>query len=180
MQDRITIPKRVEKAIGYSGWTALSWVLHNGWVQDYKWLFGQLEGRDVGTPETAEAFLYPWSSGSQRIKILERGALYLFQNRLEMKKMDAAKKLMIEGYLLGTDFVSPLWVKTNGKREQTGIIQDEHGANQLEGELRRYWANKNGIIQPREVELTRAVIDDYCAANELNNAADKFAKRLKL
>ena len=97
-----------------------------------------------------------------------------------MKKRNAAKRLMIEGYLLGTDFVSQLWVRVNGEMKQTGIIQDEHGANQLEGELRRYWANKNGILQPREVSLTRPIIDDYCATYGLNGISDKFAERLKL
>jgi len=174
MEEKISIPEKVEKAIGYRGWTALSWALQNGWVQDYKYSLSQKEGRDIGTKETVEAIVYPWSCTKDRLDLLSQGALFLFQDRLEMKKRDKAVKLMIEGYLMGTDFVSPLWVMSNGKMEQTGIIPDEHGENQLEGELRRYWAKEKEIL-PSEVILTKAIVREYCKVNGLSNQVYKLA-----
>lgn len=185
MQDRITVPKRVEEAIGYGGWTALSWALHNGWVQDYKWYLSEINKRDIGTPFTVRMMLdfaglmaatnqfYTFSEEADRPegeRVGTRG-LFMFSDRVEPQKAPEFYRLMVEGYLFGTDFVSPL---------RRGVVPDEHGANQLEGELRRHWANKNELIQPREVGLTRVVIDDYCATYGLNGASERFAERLKL
>ena len=185
MQNEIPIPKRIEEAIGSSGWSALSWALHNHWVKDYKWYFSELDKnkKDIGTPSTVAMMLdlcclmkitnqfYTFSEETDRSEFEKVGTrgLFMFLERVNPEDALGFYKLMVEGYLLGTDFVSP-----------TRAITDEHGANQLEGELRRYWADKNGIISPREVSLTRAVIDDYCTTWGLDGASDRFAEKLNL
>jgi hypothetical protein len=198
MSDRVPIPARVEEAIGYNAWTALSWALQHRWIQDYKWLFSEINKNEIGTPYTVRIMLdlsdlmsetnqfYTFSEETDRSdyqKIGTRG-LFMFSDRVEPERASEFYKLMVEGYLLGTDFVSPLWVmKPNGKwlpsdLEQTGVVQDEHGANQLEGELRRYWAQKRGIKQIKEIRLTDKIIDDYCAYFGLNGISDRLAERL--
>ncbi|MBI3035158.1 hypothetical protein HYY71_02445 [Candidatus Woesearchaeota archaeon] len=200
LQETIQIPERVEQAIGYEAWTALSWALHNQWVQDYKWLFSEMTKSDVGTPRTVQTMLhlsdlmratgqfYTFSEEADRPKNQKIGTrgLLMFTHRVKPHQAQEFYKLMVEGYLLGTDFVSPLWVmKPNGRGklqdlEQTGLVQDAHGLNQLEGELRRYWARKNGIIQPQDAVLTRRVIDDFVQTYKLNGLSDRLAEKLNL
>ncbi len=96
------------------------------------------------------------------------------------------RDLMIEGYLLGTDFVSPLWVMKQGGKwkpqdlEQTGVVQDEHGANQLEGELKRFWAYKSGM-QPADVKVGAGILGTFCDESGLHADVYKaFGKKLNL
>jgi len=138
---------------------------------------------DVGTPLTVRMMLslsgimgvtgqfYTFSEEADRNEFQKVGTrgLLMFTNRVNPQDAPEFYKLMVEAYLLGTDFVS-----------QRIPIPDEHGANQLEGELKRYWAIKNGILQPREIGLTKAIIDDYCTTYGLNEVPDRFAERLKL
>lgn len=201
MQDKIPIPERVEGAIGYDSWTALSWALQNGWVQDYKWCLSEMNKEDISTPFTVRMMLYlaglmkatngfytydDEAGRPERQKVGTRG-LALFSEKVEPQKALEFYRLMVEGYLLGTDFVSPMRVMRPGgiwkpeDLEQTGIVQDMDGANQLEGELRRYWAKKKGIAQPRDVGLTWQVPADYCGTHQLlTESYFRFRGKLKL
>ena|SRR3989338_2765552 len=185
MSNEFQFPENIEESIGYTAWSALSWALHNGWVQDYKWLFSEREGRDIGVPETVER-MTGWDGRGVFYNddpLLSRGTYFVFMDRCykDGKDIKDFRNLMIEGYLLGTDFVSSLWVKVDGqKEEQTGIIPDQHGRNQLEGEMRRYWAHKQGIQNPSEIQVTKEIIEDYCISNGLQEASTRLVQQLGL
>ncbi len=217
---KVAIPDEIRDKISYEAWTALSWTLHKGWVQDYKWLFSEKLGRDIGTPETVDRMLVlmnphalsdlyhvisamvPFREGvfnkrnilknieeaekemsnymGRTSNLLSRGNL-IFEDRLRVSDLHHFRNLMIEGYLLGTDFVSDLWVRTNGSEEQTGIIPDQNGLNQLEGEIQRYWAMKNRSTKSLTVPINETILDEYSKANSIPYPTTrKFAERLGL
>ena len=101
-------------------------------------------------------------------KVGSRG-LFLFVDRIEQQQVLEFYRLLIEGYLLGTDFVSP-----------TKTIPDEHGANQLEGELKRYQAQKENIQNPSEIQVTKEILNDYCTIYDLTDRIKIFAEQLGL
>ena len=104
MDEKIILPKRIEESIGYCAWTALSWALNFGWVQDYKLLFSQREGKDVGAPYTIET-MTSWSPqglvSHNDDPLLNRGAYHMFMDRCykDSKDISEFRNLMIEGYL---------------------------------------------------------------------------------
>ncbi|OIO64330.1 hypothetical protein COY28_01445 [Candidatus Woesearchaeota archaeon CG_4_10_14_0_2_um_filter_57_5] len=57
---------------------------------------------------------------------------------------------------------------------------DQHGRNQLEGELRRWQSSQLQTYRnPRVLEMTRTCIEDYCDAHQLGGrVAYRFAQRL--
>ena len=80
------------------------------------------------------------------------------------------KALLTIGYLLGTS-----------KDGTPVVIPDEHGANQLEGELRRYHAMQQDIFFDstiKNLQLTPEIVDAYCAQYALQEAAGRFKERL--
>ncbi|MBI4158966.1 hypothetical protein HY500_01760 [Candidatus Woesearchaeota archaeon] len=164
------VPEIIEDSIGYTGWQALSWALHHGWVQDYKYLLSQRERRDVGVPETVRLMLYP---KRDRHGVISDGARCMFPQRVRPENYDAFRQLMIEGYLLGTDFVSQLG--------EGGVVSDRDGKNQLEGELRRFWAQQRKV-SPADVKLSaHHEVQFYCEVHRLNGEAYiKFSKHLGL
>jgi len=137
---RIEAPREIKRLIGQDGWQQLSMYLHYGYVQDAKHYLSEKRGYDVGIPEAVWHLCNP-----------SRGLS-------EPSSDEHFRRLLTIGYLLGTDFVSSTWQKIDSQRgwEQTGIVPDEHGDNQLEGELRRYWARKTGL-QPGDVELNEVL-----------------------
>ena len=155
---KIDLPQRVKDKIDCRIWLFMCSILNNHCVQYYKYHLSEEKGMDVGVPATID--------------------MMLSRDRSHFRGVDRA--LMIEGYLLGTDFVSPLWVRTaEGSESQTGIVPDEHGANQLEGELRRYWANKHRIDNPRSVQLTQEILIHYCTEhNLLGEPFNQFSRKL--
>ena len=172
------LPKEIKELIGYSGWTALGWALHNGWVQDYKW--------------PIERMLVPVDSLLKindnlcREYLLSTADIMAFNVNMFADKcygIDGRnfRNLMIEGYLLGTDFVSPLRVRDpEGFVKCDGIIRDKNGINQLDGELRRYWSGTYGI-RPEKVKLHRQEVFIYCENHKLREEAyNNFAKKLNL
>ena len=159
--------------------------LQHQWVQEYKWLLGERLGRDIGVPHTVGTMLR-LSLGMQDKKYFPtlgpddatgfRGLSMFDRARPELT--GELYQLMVNGYLLGTDYVSPLWVmKPNGTEKpehlvQTGIVPDEHGANQLEGEIRRHWARRKGIEQPESISsiaITPLILEHYCRMYALDN-----------
>ncbi len=192
------IPPKIEELIGYSGWTALSWALHNGWVQNYKWLMSERLGRDIGVPETVERMLAPVngllkiSDEARKEYLLSTGDIMAFNVNMFADKCQNVdgrnfRNLMIEGYLLGTDFVSILGSHEDYKYRDcrkgfmlNGIVPDRDGKDQLEGELRRYVSGRYGI-KPVDVELHRRQVFVYCGDNGLREEAyHNFAKKLNL
>jgi len=219
---KITLPNYIKDKISYSAWTGLSHILHHGWIQNYKWLFSERLGRDVGVPETVDRLFAPTKDfhtvsrfyllnldpipSSENLlneknllrkiidleekafkylnstnDILSNGFIHILWDRCNLNEFKEFRNLLIEGYLLGTDFVSPLWINVNGKTKQTGIIPDGDGANQLEGELRRYWAMKNGISQPVTIKINEEILDNYRKDFLIPYASStKFAEKLGL
>ena len=189
----VDIPQRIEKKIGYDGWTALSWALQNQWVQDYKWHFSEISGNDIGVPTTVGNMLYfgvqqaaidvPFIIRGLRGDVGCRG-LMLIGNRVARQNMQSFYELMVEGYLLGTDFVSPMQVMKEGGTYKpqdlvhTGVVEDVHGSNQLEGELRRYFARKHEIEPTKDISLSHQIVVDYCMEYNIFDAYDSFVKKL--
>ncbi|MBI3035460.1 hypothetical protein HYY71_03985 [Candidatus Woesearchaeota archaeon] len=190
---KVEVPPYVPDRIGgYDAWTALSWILQHQWVQDTKWLISQRNRRrnvgsirDIGTPFTVEQLLNPLTS---EFKDVLPSELSEFLERVPKDSLEEFRKLMIEGYLLGTDYVSPLWVMKPGGRVkpadlvQTGIVEDTLGGNQLEGELRRYWINERFIYDPSYwiFPIRADHVAGYCDKHSLQESEAKFAERLRL
>ncbi len=156
----IYLPSEVTDTISYNAWTGLSRVICEGWIQNQKWLMSETSGYDVGTPETIRRMVEENPTNS-------RGVVYVVQYRVKQHEIADFVRLTSIGYLLRTNF-----------NMQLPDLEDEHGRDQLEGELRRYWAGKNSLAQPATLPVTRAVIDDYCTTKQLTGAAERFAKRL--
>jgi len=159
----IKLPSEVSDKISYTAWTGLSEMVWKGYVSNQKWLMSQADGYDIGTPETVRRMVEENPTHS-------RGVDYTVRMRVTRDEAKDFERLLVIGYLTGTDFVT----------ENLPAVPDEHGPNQLVGELRRHWARKTRIDHPEKVELTRNVIDDYCAAYSLDGASERFAKRLGL
>lgn len=159
----IQLPSEVSDVISYTAWTGLSAMIWHDYVSNQKWLMSQAEGHDIGTPETVRRMVEENPTHS-------RGIDYLVRMRVNRNEAKDFERLLTIGYLLGTDFVT----------ENLSPVQDEHGSNQLVGELMRYWAAKNGIQNPKDVRVDRLVIDDYCTVHQLNEASQRFAERLGL
>jgi len=153
---------------------------------------------DVGTPKTVEWMLKTaglmditdlYFTTSVDDEVGTRG-LFLLTKKVTPQTVIDFYRLMVEGYLTGTDFVSTLWVMKHGGKfkpldlVQTGIVPDEHGENQLEGELRRYWARERGILQPDNISslrLTPKILGYYCGTYRLDERAYRnLAKKLNL
>ena len=156
------LPPEVTDKISYNAWTGLSRVICEGWIQNQKWLMSEARGYDIGTPETVKLMVEENPSNS-------RGIIYVIQYRVKPHEIADFERLTAIGYLLRTNF-----------NMQLPALEDEHGRDQLEGELRRYWARRHSIANPSDVSITYKVIDDYCATYGLNGASDRFAERLKL
>lgn len=141
MSDIIIPPKEIEDAIGLNAWSALSWALHCGWVQDYKYLFSEIKEHDIGVPETVihllqlcnlmqrtgKFYTFNEELGREEYEKVGSRGLFMFIDRVEAYKIQRFYELLVEGYLCGTDFVSDI-----------PPVPDENGNNQLEGELRRF------------------------------------------
>ena len=178
----INLPSFVEKPIGFDAWTALSWALHQGWVKDYKWYFSQMIGRDLGTPFTVRLLLwlenglilpgrnYYFFEAIDQVSTdnLATRDLLLFSNRVDPAAIKEFYQLLVEGYLLGTDFISSV-----------EPVPDQDGANQLEGELRRYWAKRTGVSSQQAI-LTKEVVEAYCTFYELPGSAYRLSQKLNL
>ncbi len=194
LDERVQVPQEILDRIGYEAWEPLSWALQNQWVQEYKWLMSKSSGRDIGVPDTVTAMMMLGRGMLEKDYFLTSGpsdetgfrGLIKFES-IKPIYTGGVVQLMILGYLLGTDFVSPMKVKRfrpDGSHEivQTGIVPDEHGANQLEGELRRQWARVEGIRQPEAISgipITHRLLEDYCRTYVLDNNA-KFSLGQKL
>ena len=90
---------------------------------------------------------------------------------------------MAVGYLLGNDYVSPMTITyPDGTRVQNGIVWDVHGANQLEGELRRHWVREKKLppAVTASIPLDRKVLDLYTRTYGLAYIEDKLARKIGL
>jgi hypothetical protein len=180
-----------DAALTTDEWTAVSWVLNHGFIQNCKWLWAereaQLGSKDYyGTPNTVEQIL-GIAEGMKKSEAIFNSfsheglrGLYILAERIAPADMEDARKLLIEWYLMGTDSVNPMRVIIDGKANWSGIVPDQHGANQLEGELKRYWAHHNRYADPRNVDVTRIVIEHFCRQYGISDSAPRFAARLDL
>src|SRR3989344_2209030 len=131
--------------INYHAWADLSFALQHFWVQDQKYLWSSDPGvgYDIGVPETVRRILDNQFGGRKFISDT-------FQDLYEIRM------LMTVGYLLGTDYLNPIWVRNpDWSTDQTGVVYDEHGRNQLEGEIRRDLAKEVGITDSKEIRAIR-------------------------
>jgi len=174
------IPPGILRQIGYDGWAVLSWALHKGWLQDHKLRFSQSEGRDVGVPETVRRMMEPKYMDADR----DSRAIKDYLSKGASFNVDTFHLRMIEGYLLGTDFVSDMQVRYPvGSVIPNGIVPDEHGINQLEGELRRYWAQEKKLPDAaiRNIPLDERVLDFYIDRHAFYGyMPHSFGKKLNL
>ncbi len=56
-------------------------------------------------------------------------------------------------------------------------VDDFDGANQLEGELKRF-KSKEKSISPRQINVTREIVDNYCKEYNLEESIQKFEIKL--
>src|SRR3989344_1031996 len=157
----IKLPPEVTEKISYTAWTGLSRIICEGWIQDQKWLISRTKGYDIGTPETIRLMIEENPTNS-------RGVVYVIQERVKPHEIADFIRLTSIGYLLRTNF-----------NKELPDLKDDHGQDQLEGELKRYLARKQGKVHPAEVEITSEAVNDYCMTNGLNGAYEKFTKKLR-
>ena len=170
----VKVPQRILDLIGFSGWEALSWVLQNQWVQEYKLFWSNRDGYDIGVADTVSRILNPKIMSENEVSIENHCRI---ASNVRARDVSNFKDLMIEGYLLGTDFVSPLWVKADdGALVQTGVIKDEHGNNQLMGELARYYMKKHQKY-PSQAKISERLIE-FCFDHGLYHLIGKFASHI--
>jgi|SRR3989344_5310362 len=110
--------------------------------------------------------------------LVSQGCL-IFPERCEEIPFFELRNLLIEGYLLGNNFLGTMRVRKNGKMHSNGVVPDQHGKNQLEGELRRYWGKRIGM-EPSEIHINDSVLTTYCDENGLKEKAqERFSERLR-
>ncbi len=179
------VPEEIKSRLGFDEWKALSWMLQHEWIQNTKFKISAKEGEDAGTPFTVDQLLNPTSGYGDLLP--DKDELSDLLARVPPEKRLDFRRLLIEGYLLGTDYASPLWVqrydwqgKPVGSLEQTGIVQDRNGANQLTGELKRYWIRERGIFDPRRwnIPLSTFIVYSYCDKYDLPDSKVKFIEKL--
>ena len=178
----VELPEYITNRLASSAWSALSLAIIEGRFKNFKYHASKKIGKDIMTPEAVGLVLL--ASGFHRSNIpcrIEYSHLdirddpsttnlsIVFESRIRRSEIKRFYKLLIEGYLLGTNFVSRI-----------PPIQDEHGDNQLEGELKRYGA-KTEWKHPMEVTVNRELVKNYCQQYNLSNGReDKFNSRLGL
>ncbi len=151
----VDVPKEILERVGKNNWAMLSFALHHGWIEDFKYFRSIKEGRHINAAEAARMMVDP----------NDEDGLYL--NQKEGNRDDICKLFAI-GYLLRTDFVSS-WED----------IPDEHGSNQLEGELKRFEAERISA-SPHQIRITREIASDYCRKYNLEEALQNFLVKLKI
>lgn len=170
MSDNIVVPTRIEDAIGFNAWTALSWALHHGWIRDYKHHFSKFEGHDIGVPETVdqmaqfcntmtateEFYTFNEEPSLGAAALIWSRNLFMFIERVNPNQSQRFSELLVEGYLCGTDFVSDI-----------PPVGDEHGKNQLDGELIRFLMRSENkpigaIADIIQVNTLDWVVTKYC------------------
>lgn len=119
-----------------------------------KWSLSQKAGHDVGVPATVDAII--------------KDAQYM---RLRRKLYNSTPHVVLQGdfrqFLLECGDALP-------SREKFILaylihypnLADEHGKDQLDGELKRYLARKQGI-KPSEVKINRMGVQEYLIDNGL-------------
>jgi hypothetical protein len=128
----------------------LSWVIRNNWVGDYKKVYSQETGRDIGTPATVDRMI-------ARSAQLKSGCGFLTSRPYDMGLIGMEtdnRDTLIEAYLL---FQS---------------LQDDNEKDQLEGELKRFVAQTQRI-PPENVRLTPNLVWAYLMQNRLVNAVGR-------
>ena len=141
--------------------TDLNWVISNNWVADYKWKYSQEAGKDIGTPATVDKMF------ARRNQLRDSS----YSSALSERPSDMGliglevfdREELIKSYLLGRD------------------LPDEHGANQFEGELKRFIAQRRKISPQDTGEITPQEILNYLHQNNLSFSgilAEGIAKRL--
>jgi hypothetical protein len=187
-----TLPEKVKNGIGRKGWSALSWAVYNNWVGGYKWLFSEIAGHDIGTPCTVQTMLllsglmsrtncfFLLSEEMEAGKLHKVGTrgLFMFSERVERHQVPAFYQLLVEGHLIGTDFISRSYKKR----------PDNDGDDQLEGELRRFCRLPRNILNPqlaeigksRNLPITKEVVAEFCHYAFLPYSFQSFCEELKI
>jgi hypothetical protein len=175
--------QEISQLIGQGGEDALRWILHFGTLCTEKYLLSESVGYDIGTPETVKTMMKVsgFDVELKHPELAEKNARNNFglpcplNAVIKADKADILYTLLVEGYLLGTNFNTlsfrniPLWEHPDAR---AGILADVDGRNQLEGEIRRYWARKTGRAT-HGPKISIDVIADYCRTNNLSNTADE-------
>jgi len=199
MLSRIKLPEEFDRRdvqgwLGDEGCNAMRWALNSGWIQSYKSQISKREGYDVGVPATVDCMLHAAmfdvsSKHYEHVRDVLNSELSRLTKGVRAQKTKELRTLMIEGYLLGTDFhmgIMPAQHSRPAENYVRGLVRDEHGTNQMEGELKRYWARKQDVrdplgnsVNPSGIDITSDLIDDYCDTHKLSTTSEKrFAKHL--
>ena len=188
------IPQKIKDDIGVPGWNVLSWGLHHEWVQTAKYFLNYNAHRDAaGVPEAVKS-LASDIRHYYRSEIYKSEISHVYQSQRRFSSsseitedsqiLDAIQRYMVIGYLLGTDFVSPMRARQpNGRVAQSGTVPDEHGLNQLEGELKRFWARERGVkdtVAIGTLRINPLVLEQYCDRYGLADEYQRFAGKLGL
>lgn len=182
------VPEWISERIGPAGYGALTELLESDTIANEKIKWSVLAKQDIGTPETVRRIVIS-ASIEMRLHLLLPSGFYLGDmGRVRLgegcKNVDPVEfvKLAAAGYLLGTNFSDtdhPHLKSLIPRTVFTRIIRDMDGKDQLEGELRRHWAQKNGIPYPASVTLDIRIVQDYCTTHKLGEFYNAFAARMK-
>lgn len=138
----------------------LKWVVRCGWVEDYKWHYSRLEGRDVFVPGTVDRM------------ILRRNDLRAGFDGVRGIELPNDRGLIGLDVEDREDLIRSYFFDKN--------VPDEHGKHQFEGELRRYTSQRFSC-PVSDVLLMQCMVDNYCKSfglsDELKNDLQKLYDR---
>ncbi len=194
LENRVQVPEWIRKRdIGPAPYETLQYLVGSDTIYVHKWMWSNLEGRDIGTPETVRRIMLSalinsevhcllppnsgsyWGTGVDREKVKE-GLKNLWRGSLwDLRKFTSA------AYLLGTDFSQPgSDPESFNPLKALKIRHDNDGRDQLEGELKRFYAQEKGIDNPKSVTVDSDVIRQYCNRHGLRKFESAFSARLAL
>lgn len=155
----------------------VSWIIQNNWIADYKWLYGEQEGRDMGVPATVDRMFKRRDELNSLVAILD-GKDTLEDRKRSGLALEDDGSLDPQFYIDVMNYPMPedrglLGIDSGVERTELIYayflmegIQDNDGSNHVEGELRRYVSQRDGI-KPGQVTLTPEHVASYVNDNQL-------------
>ncbi len=154
-------PQLPQRVISLEAEEVLRYAVKKDVLSTPKWIFSKIKGYDVGTPNTIDCLASCNEDDLAELRGLSKrkptlGFLHLLQQRLNEEPAFAAT--LTVAHLLRFDL-----------QHYHYTLPDEHGRNQLEGELLRYWSRLTNL-PVEEVRLTSTVVENYCRSNKLERS----------
>lgn len=192
LDTKLQVPEWIQKrGISSEAYSVMQYLVRSETIHLHKWCWSNLAGRDIGTPETVRRILLSSLIGSQAHDLLPADSRSYWgnqENRQIVKdglnglyhgQLWDFRRLTVAAYLLGTDF-SGLGIDPQSfspSRTLLMVRQDKDGQNQLEGEIRRYYARETGI-KPSDIRLEPTAIHRYCDKNAMQEFEWVFTRAL--